>query len=402
MTAHLEKDLRILLVIPTYNNRSSLRRVVEKAMKTSMPVLVVSDGSTDGGLRTLEGLSVFKIELPERMGKGVAIRAGGDWAEKKRFTHIITIDADGQHNPEEAVKFVNKIKEKPMSIVCGNRDFSSSEVPGASRFGRKFSNFWIKVSSGMKIPDSQCGFRAYPIEAIQRVKCRAKKYNYEVEILVKSIWAGLSVQSVDISVDYSKETTQASHFHPFLDNWRISLTYTRLVIRNFIPCPHKILFGVPHSERLKFFFLNPFKSLKMLATERTTAKEIGYATALGIFMGTLPLFSIHMVSIVFVSTRLKLNRLIALNVSHFCAPPVVPALAVEVGYFMRHGEFLTEFTFQTLGREFPQRLAEYLIGSVTLAFPLGALAGLLGYTLSLLFKKLKENRKGRNSIKTNV
>jgi glycosyltransferase involved in cell wall biosynthesis len=402
MTISVVEDVRVLLVIPTFNNRPTLRQIVAKALQTGLPVLVVSDGSTDGGLQTLSGLPVDEIDLPNHKGKGVAIRAAAEWAEKNAYSHIITLDADGQHNPEDSLQFLDKIRQNPLSIVIGNRDFAATETPGSSQFGRKFSNFWIKISSGVRVSDSQSGFRAYPVEAVRRIRCFANKYHYEVEILVKGIWAGLVVQSVDISVHYSEETIKASHFRPFFDNLLISLTYTRLVIRNFVPWPHKILFGVSQQERIKFFFMNPFKSLKMLAKEKTSAKEIGYATTLGIFLGTLPLIAAHLAVIMFVSTRLKLNRLIALNVSHLCAPPLVPAAAVEIGYFIRHGRFLTEFTVQTLGHEFLQRLGEYVIGAVILAFPLGLTSGLLAYALAILFKRINSRREKMKEAKNSA
>ena len=402
MTISAVDNLRVLLVIPTFNNRPTLRQIVARALQTGLPVLVVSDGSTDGGLQTLSGLPVDAVDLPNHKGKGVAIRAAAEWAEKNAYSHIITLDADGQHNPEDSLQFLDKIRQNPLSIVIGNRDFAATETPGSSQFGRKFSNFWIKISSGVRVSDSQSGFRAYPVEAVRRIRCFANKYHYEVEILVKGIWAGLAVQSVDISVHYSEETIKASHFRPFFDNLLISLTYTRLVIRNFVPWPHKILFGVSQQERIKFLFMNPFKSLKMLAKEKTSAKEIGYATALGIFLGTLPLIAVHLAVIMFVSTRLKLNRLIALNVSHLCAPPLVPAAAVEIGYFIRHGRFLTEFTVQTLGHEFLQRLGEYVIGAVILAFPLGVTAGLLAYALAILFKRINNRREKMKEAKNSA
>ena len=185
---------------------------------------------------------------------------------------------------------------------------------------------------------------------------------------------------------YSDETQHASHFRPFLDNARISFTYTGLVIRNFVPWPHKTLFGVKRDEKLKTLFLNPWRTLKMLVLEKTTSRQIAFAVFLGIFLGTLPLIAMHSITIVFFATRLRLNRLIALNVSHFCAPPIVPALAVEAGYLLRNGRFLTEFSMQTLGHEALHRLGDYLLGSVVIAPLLGALAALLAFTLSSIVR----------------
>lgn len=401
MSGQLTEDIRILIVIPTYNNRPTLRKVVEDSIETGLPVLVINDGSTDGGTETLGSLPISLIDLPENRGKGAAIRVAAEWAEQNDYSHIITIDADGQHVPQDALKFVKKVKENPLSIVIGNRDFSRTNTPGSRQFGRKFSNFWVRVTSGISVPDSQSGFRAYPVGAIRKIKCFAKRYNYEVEILVRGIWASLSIQSVDIAVHYTDDTLKASHFRPFLDNARISLAYTYLVIRNFIPLPRKILFGISRQERMKFFLLNPFKAMKMLVTEKTSARQIGYATALGIFLGTLPLIASHSVTIIFFATRLKLNRLIALNVSQLCALPIVPAIAIEIGYFIRHGNFLTEFTMQTLGHEILQRLGEYIIGVTVLTFPLSALAGILAYLISMIYQKIN-NRRDRMKKAKNI
>jgi len=378
--------IKILVVIPTYNNRPTLRGIAEAALKTGYPLLVVNDGSTDGGPDTLDGLNIARLDFKENRGKGAAIREAAVWAEDHEYTHIITLDGDGQHDPAEVEQFAEAIMACPHSIIVGNRQFRKEDVPFKSRFGRHFSNFWIKTSSGVSIPDSQCGYRAYPVQALRRIHCRAHYYNFEVEILVRGVWAGLELLPVDISVVYSDDTQSASHFKPFLDNARISFTYAGLVIRNFSPWPHKTLFGVKRDEKLKTFFLNPWRTLKMLVIEKTSSREIALAVFLGIFLGTLPLIAMHSIIIVFFATRLRLNRLIALNVSHFCAPPIVPALAIEAGYFLRHGHFLTEFTMQTLGHEALQRLTDYLLGSVVIAPVLGSIAALLVLGISSIVR----------------
>lgn len=382
------KLLKVLIVIPTYNNRNTLRTVVEESIVTGLDVLVVNDGSTDGALELVQGMNVSRIDFTENRGKGQAIKTAADWADQNKYSHIITIDADGQHIPGEALKFVKKIEENPQSIILGVRNFEATNTPGSSQFGRKFSNFWVKVSTGLSVKDSQSGFRAYPVEALKMIKCYSKRYNYEVEILVKGAWAGLAIQSVDITVHYTDETISASHFRPFLDNARISMTYTYLVTRNLFPWPHKILFGPKTGENFKVFFLNPFKSLKLLFTEKSSPKEIVFAVMIGIFIGTLPIFAMHSIVIVFVATRLKLNRLIALNVSHICAPPFVPAMAVELGYFIRNGKFLTEFNLQTLGHEALQRFGDYIIGAILLAPVLGLLAGLITYLILKIYRRI--------------
>lgn len=378
--------INVLIVIPAYNNCKTLRSVVEKAINSGLKILVVNDGSTDGGPDTLDGLAISRIDFPENKGKGVAILAAAEWAGKHNYTHIITIDADGQHNPEDSPLIIEKIKENPWAIIVGNRQFSKEDTPLSSRFGRKWSNLWFRIASGRSIPDSQSGFRGYPVEALRKIRCHGLRYDFEVEILVRGVWAGLDISSIDISVHYSQETKKASHFDPFLDNYRISIAYTRLVNRSFIPWPHKILFdGRKESE--KFSLLHPLRSLKILMRENASPKKIAFASMLGIFLGTLPLIACHSVTIFFFATRLRLNRLIALTASNICTPPFVPALAVEAGYFIRHGNFLTEFSYQTLGYEAPQRLLEYLIGALLVGPVLALCIGSIVYGLAMFYQK---------------
>lgn len=387
-----------LIVIPTYNNKKTLRHVVGKALSSGLPILVVNDGSTDGSIETISDTAASILNFTENRGKGRAIVAAADWAKERGYSHIITIDADGQHDPAEAPGFIEKIKAHPMSIIIGKRDFENTRVPGSSRFGRRWSNLWIRITTGLSVGDSQSGYRAYPVEAITKIPCKGSRYNFEVEIIVRSAWAGLEIIDHDISVNYTAETKEASHFDPFWDNYRISVTYTRLVIRNFIPYPHKVIFKREEEDKLegKLSLRHPLKSLNMLLKENTTPKEIVSASMLGILLGTLPLIAIHSISIIFVATRLRLNRLIALNISHLCAPPLVPAIAIEAGYFMRNGRFLTEFNYQTLGHEAHLRLYEYILGATVIAPFLTIFAGIAVYLIIQIYQAIVPvNRKDK-------
>src|SRR3972149_2276197 len=278
--------INVLIVIPTLNNLKTLRTVTEKALSTGLKVLVVNDGSTDGGPETLAGLSVSRLDFTVNRGKGSAILAAAEWAETNGFTHIITVDADGQHDPGDASRFLDLIRENPWTIIVGNRQFRET-VPFSSRFGRKFSNMWVWVTTGWRVPDSQSGFRAYPVAALRQVRCRGRRYDFEVEILVRGIWAGLSIAQTDIPVHYSAETIKASHFDPLRDNAWISWTYTRLVLRNFLPWPHKVLFNTDGKEKLSI--LHPIRSFELLLRESLNPKDMALSSMLGVFLGTLPL-----------------------------------------------------------------------------------------------------------------
>ena len=386
------EDIRVLLAIPTFNNSETLRDVVQRAVGTGLPVLVVNDGSTDGGPEVLEGLPVDRIDFPENRGKGAAIVAAGQWAEAGGFTHVITLDADGQHDPADVPRFEQRIRQRPRAIIIGKRDMSGAHVPGSSRFGRRFSNFWLKIACGMSHPDSQSGFRAYPVAILRQVSCSGQRYDFEIEILVRSVWAGAALDAVDISVHYDEQTRRASHFAPWRDNARISWLYARLVTRNLTPWPHKVLIEDPANGTARLSLKRPRQSLLILLRERTSPREMAAASMLGIVLGTLPLIACHSVVIIFCATRLRLNRLVALNVSHLCAPPFVPALAIETGFLVRNGRWLTEFNLQTLGYEIHQRLLDYLIGSVIVGPILGLAVAAVVFSLAWLYRRTMTRR----------
>jgi glycosyltransferase involved in cell wall biosynthesis len=227
----LDDKIKILLAIPLYNNRKTIKSVVEGALKSGLDILVVDDGSDDGGAELLEPLGVSVLVHSRNMGKGKTISSAAGWAQERAFSHIITIDADGQHDPSDIGKFVDKIMENPKQIIVGARDMAAANAPFSSRLGKCLSNFWLKIIAGTTLPDSQCGFRAYPLNALNMTECRSSRYDYEIEILVRSSWAGYGVDSVNVSVEYTKETNKASHFKPWLDNFRCAKIFASLLLR---------------------------------------------------------------------------------------------------------------------------------------------------------------------------
>lgn len=237
-----DSTINVLVSVPVYNNTKTVNTVIEKCLKAGFSVLAVNDGSTDGTSQSLSKLTVPRIDFPSNRGKGAAIKAAGKWAYDNGYTHVITIDADGQHHPEDLPLFVKAIAENPRSLIIGERHFTDVSIPEISKFGRKFSNFWILVTSGHKVGDSQSGFRAYPVEVLTGIRTRAVRYNYEMEVLVRSFWAGVSVNAVPINVHYSDETKAGSSFRPVVDNARITITFTRMFFRRLIPVPHRKLF----------------------------------------------------------------------------------------------------------------------------------------------------------------
>lgn len=228
---------RFAIIIPVYNHYQMAPAVIKKSLALGIPVIAVDDGSTDSSYQNIKKIKGIKIIRHEKnMGKGAAIKTGfaeaagiADWA--------ITIDADGQHAPSEALRLISAIPFGKRPIVIGMReDMSGSDVPWTSRFGRGFSNFWVRLSGGPKVRDSQSGFRVYPLPEADNLKVKAKRFQFEVEILARAGWKGIPVIECPVSVTYTPGEKRISHFRPFVDFLRNSGTFTRLItVRILVP-----------------------------------------------------------------------------------------------------------------------------------------------------------------------
>ena len=373
--------IRVLLAIPVYNHPGALRAVVAGAVAAHDQVLVIDDGSSETAAGLIAGLAATVVRHPENLGKGEAIRTAARWAAERGFTHLVTMDADGQHDPAQFPAFRSRIEASPEAVIIGVRDFRSPTVPQASRFGRAFGNFWVRVQTGLAVGDIQSGYRAYPVRAVTELTCFSWRFAYEVEIVVRCAWAGLPIEQLPIPVHYPDKGTRISHFRLLWDNLRLTVLNTHLTMRSVVPWPHKRL--IAKDEEARLAVLHPLASIRRLLRQNTSPAGLAKAAALGVLLGTLPLIALHTVSILFVAGYLRLNKPVAVGTSQLCMPPLVPALCIELGYFVRHGHWLTKLSWQVLGHEALQRLWEYVIGSILLAPVLAALAGAVVWLLAM-------------------
>ncbi|MBA4417527.1 MAG: DUF2062 domain-containing protein [Syntrophus sp. (in: bacteria)] len=383
------EKLKIILVIPFYNHGKTVRDVVISALEVSggaMEVMVVDDGSTDGGVETLSGLNVKIIRHPENRGKGAAIMTAAREARIAGATHIVTIDADGQHDPKDFPRFIPIIEEMPEAIIVGIRIFDPVNTPLLSRFGRHFSNFWFRVQTGYTLRDTQSGFRVYPLLVLQWLKLRECRYDFEVEVLVKAAWAGIELRETDISVYYPPASERVSHFRLFMDNLRLSVLNTRLTVRSIIPVPHR-RFAARTGGKGNITPLRPLQSLSILLTDNNSPERLAVSGALGAFLGALPLIACQTLTTLFTANFFRLNKLVALATGQICIPPLVPALCIEVGYYIRHGRFLTEISLNTIGYQALERIFEWFIGSLILGPVIGILTGVIIYVAALFLKR---------------
>ncbi|MBN2645409.1 MAG: DUF2062 domain-containing protein [Desulfuromonadaceae bacterium] len=376
------KDL-LLIVIPLYNHGATVRAVAEGCLRHHDRVLVVDDGSSDGGVEQLAGLPVTLLRHGDNRGKGDAILTAAQWATKQGMRHLITIDADGQHLPDDLPRFFDALAQQPLAIHVGCRDFAAANVPASSRFGRQFSNFWLRVQTGCRLGDVQSGFRAYPLTLLQYLRFSTHRYAFEVEVLVKACWAGVPLADVPIQVYYAPGRERISHFDKLRDNLRLSWLNTQLCLRSIAPWPHRKLPGAPLAQvRPPVSWRYPLQSLRGLLAQNISPGRLGWTMALGVLLGALPLIACHTVVTLFVAGYLGVNRYLAVAAGNLCMPPLVPALCIEVGYYLRHGHWLTEVSLQTLGTEALQRVYEWFLGSLLVGPFLAVISGLLVYGIS--------------------
>ena len=228
------------VVIPTYNHGTRVLAVAEEARQLGLPVIVVDDGSSDGTwerLKTCEGIMALRHR--RNQGKGAALITGMRAAAESAMTWAITLDADGQHRAADAHNLLAAIPQcrRPgcRPIVLGRRAVMA-QAPWTSRSGREFSNFWVWAAGAPWLHDTQSGFRLYPLAETLALDIRARRYQYEIEVLAKASWAAIPIIETPIQVVYQPGKARISHFRPGRDFLRNTATFYHLITtRVFTP-----------------------------------------------------------------------------------------------------------------------------------------------------------------------
>ncbi len=376
----------IWCAVPVYNNPDTVADVVRRCCEQVPHVVVVDDGSDRPVQDLLDDLPVTVLRHETNRGKGAALLTAlryihvhdGDW--------MISLDADGQHNPEDIQTFLPHLQADPAAIYIGARDFNTPNVPGSSRFGRSFSNFWVQLETGKSLPDTQSGFRAYPVDLVSRLPLHGDHYDFEIEVLVRAAWAGLALRSVAVSVRYPPENERVSSFDKRKDNLRLSRMHARLVGRRLVPWPAKRLVK---RDLFTWWDLlkNPRRCIRMLLHENATPPGLAVAAGVGILLGTLPLIALHSVAILYVTARLNLNKVMALSIQNLCAPPFVPILCIEVGHLICRGSFFIPNDPKSVFADLHEHLFHWLVGSLVMAPLLALLAAWAVYRIAARVQK---------------
>lgn len=236
------KELKTCIIVPVYNNVGTINGVVQRILRFCQDVIVVDDGSTDGSSDSLEDLGAVVVRYEKNRGKGYALKTGFKEAKSRGFERAITIDADGQHFPEDIPVFATEAKAHPDAMLVGSRNLRMENMPGGNTFANKFSNFWFRLQTGVNLPDTQSGFRLYQLNHIGKLHFLTYRYEAELELLVFQCWKGIRMLPVGINVYYPPEGERVTHFRPFRDFFRISVLNTVLcVLALFYGLPSRLL-----------------------------------------------------------------------------------------------------------------------------------------------------------------
>jgi glycosyltransferase involved in cell wall biosynthesis len=392
---NLFEEQRCCVLIPTYNNQKTLEKVITDTLEYTSHIIAVNDGSTDSTIQILDKFKdvISIVSFPRNCGKGAALREGFKFALQKSYRYAISIDSDGQHYPEDLEAFLLKVKEQPDSLIIGARNMDQATVPGKSSFGNKFSNFWFQLETGIKMPDTQSGYRLYPIEKLKGIPFYTNRFEFEIEVIVRAAWAGIPVIPLPVGVFYPTKEERVSHFRPGKDFFRISVLNTCLVPLAIIWYRPKLFIKQLSWAKIKAYLKNAFFNKE----ESVLRKSL--SVSLGIFFGIIPILGFQVISAIAAAHLLKLNKAIVLVAINISLPPMIPLL-IYISF--KTGELITHihstFSFRNItSKNIETDAYLFLVGSCCFAIFFAALMGLITYITLTLIRNRKGSLQGSHS-----
>lgn len=367
--------------MPTYNNQESLENVVLDLLQYTNHILIVNDGSTDKTKSILDKFPSLKtLHFEENKGKGTALRHGFKAAGKLGYEYAITIDSDGQHYPDDLDIFLSELENRdlngPEILLVGDRNMGGEGIPGKSSKGNIFSNFWFLVVTGTQLHDTQSGYRLYPLKVVNSIKLYTRKFELEIEVIVKASWRKVEVRNIPIKVFYQEEN-RVTHFRPFKDIARIVMLYMWFVLVSF--------FYIHPRNKYQDFKEKGFKRFwnEDILKSQEPAHKKAAAIALGVFVGISPFWGLHTMIVFLLAAVFKLNKIIAFLFSNISIPPLIPVIiyaSYQAGSLMTGNGFSWELSledFDSTTKVF-EGLWQYVLGSF-------ALAGMVALSMWIVF-----------------
>jgi len=376
--------LKVIVLIPTYNNAPKLKAVIDDILLFTNNILIINDGSTDETASILQAYSFLNIlHFEKNSGKGKAMQLGFQKALDMGFQYAITIDSDGQHLAKDLEAFLNKIEAFPDAMIVGARNMDETEgVPGGSSFGHKFSNFWFRLETGKSLPDTQSGYRLYPLEQLKDMRFFTSRYEFEIESLVRLSWRGVPMLWVAIDVKYPED--RITHFRKFWDFFRISVLNSILVIIALLWIKPRDLYYRIHKGGIKKMIMNEI--LHSQDSNKKLAQSIGF----GFFMGIFPVWGFQMLVTVALAIPLKLNKAIALIAANISVPPIIPFIiyfSFLTGGLILGGSALPELSSDLSFADVKDDLLQYYLGAIVLSIIFGLITGIISWFLLEKWRK---------------
>ncbi|MCX5688871.1 MAG: glycosyltransferase family 2 protein, partial [Planctomycetota bacterium] len=319
---------RFVVVSPTYNHGRLLAGVLEGLKALGLVVIVVDDGSMD---ETAAVLVAWQSEDPPRRqvmrltsngGKAAALLAGFARARELGFTHALTIDSDGQHDPKDLPRLMEQANHEPGALVIGMRPMRMQACPLGSTIGRVISNHFVWVASGVRVCDSQSGLRCYPLDVVEALGVLAGRYGFETEVVTRAGWAGVAVHEVPIQCTYEVPGGRVTHFRKVHDSSAAVKMHARLVGRSLLPGAPLPRIGaisdqVPTGTILQraWRWLGPGHLVNMIRNEQGGRERIAASVGTGLVMATLPLYGIKTIACLWLAARFRLHPTVVIGVS---------------------------------------------------------------------------------------
>lgn len=370
------KRMGICVIVPTYNNHRTVGRVIKSVLEYTDDLIVVNDGATDDTPKILEtfGDRIVRISYVPNKGKGYALRTAFAKATELGYHYAITIDSDGQHFASDIPKFIEVHRSHPEAVIMGARNLEAEGMAAKSSFANRFSNFWFRLQTGIYMPDTQTGFRLYPLKKIENLSLLTNRFEFEIEVIVKLAWRDVPFVSVPIQVKYDPNE-RVSHFRPGPDFTRISfLNAWFTILTALYHLPKRLLF------KGKLIKLIKEEAIKPEETNLRKAASIGF----GFFFGLLPIWGFQLLIGIPTSIFLRMNKVLFITAANISLPPLIPFI-IYFSYVMGQpfvdGEpipfdRLSELSLDNIHDSYIQ----YVIGAILLS----VITGLLGFLTSWL------------------
>lgn len=208
-------------LVPAYNAAASIADVVQGTGAVLTPVVVVDDGSSDDTAARAEAAGAVVVRQPVNRGKGAALVTGLRHLAEQGITHALTLDADGQHLPSQLPVLLAASAAAPEAIVVGVRKKEGHTIRGINRFGNWVADRLMKAIAGQPLPDTQSGFRVYPVAHTLALGTEGTRYEFETEVLLRAARAGMPLVGVPVEVFYPPVDERVSHYRPWRDTLRI-------------------------------------------------------------------------------------------------------------------------------------------------------------------------------------